>query len=190
MKSIPYIFIIILLVVIFFQRECNSDNQTQVVTSNVFDTIIDTVYLESTSYVPLPIYHDTGSTLILYHSVDTAAILSDYFSRYYYCDTIQNDSVASIIICDTVSRNKIVFRKPMITLYPRTIINTNFLLSDPVPNRKLSVGVQATISSKVYGLSPTIIYQSKKETSISFSYDIVNKSYSFGVFFPLRFKQR
>jgi len=190
MKPAPYIIIIILLVIIFLQRECNTSNQTLVKTNYIFDTIIDTVVLESNVYIPVPIYHDTGSTLLLYQIVDTAAILHDYFSSYYYCDTIQDDSAAFIVVCDTVSRNRIVSRQPFITLYSRLVTKTKLVVSNPIQSRQLSIGLQLAVAKNAYGLSPTILYKSKKNTSLSFSYDIINKSYSFGVYLPLHFNRR
>ena len=71
MKATTYIIILVLLVIIFLQKECNTVNQPLVRTSYIYDTIIDTVVLESNVYVPLPIYHDTGSTILLYQIVDT-----------------------------------------------------------------------------------------------------------------------
>ncbi len=189
MKSTPYIIIIILLVIILLQRECTPRAQTSVKVSYIYDTIIDTVVLESKVYVPVPVYHDTGSTLFVYHTVDTLAILYDYFSSYYYCDTIQNDSIACIVICDTVSRNKIISRQPFVSIYSHLVTRSNIVSPVPAKVRQLSFGAQLNISSASYGFSPTILYKSKKNTSLSFSYDIINHSYSFGVYLPLNFNR-
>ncbi len=189
MKATTYIIILVLLVIIFLQRECNTVNQPLVKTNYIYDTVIDTVVLESNVYVPLPIYHDTGSTILLYQIVDTAAILHDYFSRYFYCDTIQDDSAACIVVCDTVSRNRIVSRQPYVSIYSHLVTRSNIVSQVPAKVRQLSFGAQLNISSTSYGFSPTILYKSKKNTSLSFSYDIINHSYSFGVYLPLNFNR-
>jgi hypothetical protein len=190
MKSIPWFIIVILMIIIAIQHECSNQHQPHVSQTIIIDTVIDTIVNHSTSYYPKFIYCDTGSVKWLSKPIDTASILSDYFSRILYIDTLQNDSNAFVVIVDTISRNRIVYRQKNITLFPRQITKTELIKAANIPSRQLFIGAQVNNASNSYGFSPTILYQSKKETTLSFSYDIFNKSYYFGVYFPLRYSKK
>ena len=57
-------------------------------------------------------------------------ILKDYYTKYFYTDTLDLDSLGNIIIKDTISRNSIVFRQitPNLLL-PTTTITRDSLIS-------------------------------------------------------------
>jgi len=71
----------------------------------------DSIAYEVAHYVPkyiTKVYRLTD-TIKLLTKIDTANILKDYFTKYFYCDTV-NDSTILAIIKDTVSMNKITYR--------------------------------------------------------------------------------
>ena len=89
----------------------------------------NTVVIEKTQYVPkwrtkVTTIHDT-----VLADVDTAFILNDYYSTYAYTDTLSLDSLGSIIINDTISKNSILFRdvQPNIFIPTITVTNTSYL---------------------------------------------------------------
>lgn len=190
MKSIPWFIILALLVVIAIQHECSNQHQPHVSQTILIDTVIDTIVNHSTSYYPKFIYCDTGSVKWLSKPIDTASILSDYFSRILYIDTLQNDSDAFVVIVDTISRNRIVYRQKKITLFPRQITKTVFIKSANMPSRQLFIGAQVVYNPLRYGFSPSILYKTKKGSTISLSYDIINKDIILGIYWPLYFTKR
>jgi len=188
MKKAPWLIIGTLLIVIFLQRiwlpsqKVPKGSQTE----TIYDTIHDTVPYPVTRYVPKPVYKDTGSIKWKWHKVDTTAILKDYYSRHYYIDTLANDSIALIIIQDTVSRNRIISRQKRLTFYPRTIKETTIR---KIPNRrKLFVGLSIGRNPKQFALSPSILYTSRKDNAYAFSYDVLNHDIYLSMYWKLKFK--
>ena len=78
----------------------------------------DTVYVSTVSFdtiiqiKPIPTYITQVSidTAYLYHDVDTAFILKDYFATRYYDDTLKNDSEGYVRLTESVSHNAIFDR--------------------------------------------------------------------------------
>ncbi len=185
MKSAPWIIILVLLGVIFLQRECTPSHECLVCPEIVSDTIHDTIRVPLTHYVPNITYRDTGSTKWRSRSIDTALILSDYFTKYYYQDTLQNDSNAMIVITDTISQNRIIYRHPQITLFP-PIIRVTTVVKIPSPLRsKLFIGLVLGRNPNIFSLAPSLVYQSKKQASYSFSYDLLSGDMFIGVYWKL-----
>jgi hypothetical protein len=54
-------------------------------------------------------------------NVDTSAILDDYFSKYYYSDTLSLDTLGTIVVEDTITENKIHSRVVHPNILQRTI---------------------------------------------------------------------
>lgn len=89
----------------------------------------DTVEVEKTEYVPkivekVVINIDTFST-----PIDTVSVLKDYYAKYFYTDTIQVDTLGSIIVNDTITRNLISFRDVQSNIFipTTTVTNTVYL---------------------------------------------------------------
>ena len=190
MKSIAWLIVFILLIVIFLQRECTSDHQCPVCPDFTYDTIHDTIVYQTTVYTPQLVYRDTGSILWRSLPIDTSQIISDYFARNLYIDTIQNDTNAFIVLTDTISRNRVIYRYPQITLFPHHITETKLINVMPKLKGKVLLGVQLGRNPEQFSFSPSLMYQTKKETAISFSYDILNKDFFFSFYWPLRFKKK
>jgi hypothetical protein len=188
MKSIPYIIITILLLALFLQDKYTPEPKTIFDIQTTTDTIHDTIFKTIHHYTPKPIYTDTGSTKWRWHPIDTNQILADYFARYFYMDTLQNDSNALVVILDTVSQNQIIYRKPQITLYPKTIRQTSVVeVSQPTSN-KIYLGMAIGRNPNQFSLAPSIMFQSKKRV-YSLSYDILNKDLYLGIYWQLSFKR-
>ena len=192
MKSASYIIIIVLLAIIFLQRECNTsidDTDCNHTVEVLIDTIHDTVEILSVQYVPSISYIDTGSVLWKYHTIDTALILSDYFSKYYYQDTILNDTFGLIILRDTITQNKISYRNPHISIYPRLIKQTTLLKQVAPPKAKLFLGLGLGRNLTHFSLSPSLMLITKKETAYSLSYDLLNHDIYFTMYWKIRLRK-
>ena len=188
MKSLPYIIITILLLVLFLQNKYTPEPKTIIDIQTTTDTIHDTIFITIHHYTPKPIYTDTGSTKWRWYPVDTNQILTDYFARYFYIDTLQNDSNALIILLDTVSKNHITYRQPQITLYPKTIKQTILVeVSQPKTN-KVYYGMAIGRNPNQFSLAPTILFNSKNMV-YSLSYDILNKDLYVGLYWQLSLKR-
>jgi hypothetical protein len=188
MKSIPYIIITILLLALFLQHKYTPEPKSIIDIQTTTDTIHDTIFKTIHHYTPKPIYTDTGITKWRWYPVDTNQILTDYFARHFYIDTLQNDSNALIVILDTVSQNHIIYRHPQITLYPKTIRQTSIVeVSQPTSNN-FYLGITIGQNPNQFSLAPSIMFQSNNRV-YSLSYDILNKDLYVGIHWQLSFKR-
>jgi hypothetical protein len=188
MKQTPWIIIVALLVIIFLQRECNHETPHANQTVTLYDTIHDTLPYPVTHYVPKLIYKDTGHVRWQTQPVDTPAILSAYFERHFYKDTLINDTNALIVVSDTISRNRIIYRSPLLRIYPHIIRQTTIITQKAPDRRKLFLGIGAGRNLNRFGFSVNILYLSKKEHGYSFSYDVLNKSFYVGMYWKIKFR--
>jgi|TARA_R110000765_G_scaffold425598_1_gene538862 hypothetical protein len=142
--NLKSIIIAVLIIIIILQQQCSSPFQPfnlnpfnkrieQPVEGMVItkiETKWDTVKIDSLVYIPkwktkIETIHDTIPA-----NIDTLDILKDYYTKYFYTDTLDLDSLGNIIIKDTISRNSIVFRQitPNLLL-PTTTITRDSLIS-------------------------------------------------------------
>ena len=190
MKKIPWSIIVVLLVIIFLQRECTHKTPCTKETEIHFDTIHDTVPYPVVHYLPKIIYKDTGSVKWKSQPLDTPAILRAFFERHFYKDTLLNDTNALIIVSDTISQNKIIYRSPFFRIYPH-IVRQIITIKQKAPNRrKLFLGLGAGSNINRFGLSANMLYITKKEQAYYFSYDVLNKSFYMGMYWKIKFRDR
>lgn len=142
--NLKSIIIAVLIIIIILQQQCSSPFQpfklnpfNKRIEQPVVGTVItkietkwDTVKIDSLVYIPkwktkIETIHDTIPA-----NIDTLDILKDYYTKYFYTDTLNLDSLGNIIINDTISRNSIVFRQitPNLLL-PTTTITRDSLIS-------------------------------------------------------------
>ena len=140
-KDIKTLLIVVLVAIILLMRTCSGSKDGTVITEPIIitETITkwDTLKIDSLVYVPkwrtkIETIHDTIPA-----DIDTLSILKDYYAKYFYTDTLSLDSLGSIVINDTISRNSILFREiqPNIFIPTTTVTNTIF-----VNNREFYVG--------------------------------------------------
>lgn len=190
--DIKTVIIVLLLIVILLLRwctpkpDCPEIGKTTIIETTTYDTIKET----TPEYIPIPgpVSYDTT---YLYHDIDTAAILKDYFASYKYSDTVNLDSV-KLIIKDTVSQNKIKSRSVEYELlFPTktiTITNDRYL-----NRREFYIGPAisgATDGFKFVGIES--IYRSKKNTTFKVNAG-VNENFGvqvgLGMHWKLKFKK-
>ena len=88
----------------------------------------DTISVDSLVYVPKYVTKTEHDTIPA--DIDTLSILKDYYTKYFYSDIIDLDSLGTITIDDTISKNSIVWRKVKPSLYiPTTTITRDSLIS-------------------------------------------------------------
>ena len=130
-KNIQTLLIVVLVAIILFMRTC-SGSKTPTPTSEPITltqtvTKWDTLKIDSLVYVPrwktkVNTIHDT-----ILADIDTLNILKDYYTKYFYTDTLNLDSLGNIIINDTISRNSIIFRKITPNILFPTTTTTNIV---------------------------------------------------------------
>lgn len=128
----------ILLALCIYCRRCGINSVIKTVgrDTTFYITKTDTIYqpkvttITNIVYVPKTNW-DTlwGEPTVIINPVDTAAILSDYYATRFYRDS-QNLKRGSVIISDSVSRNRIVSRR-LQTFNTDTTIRITTLLSPP-----------------------------------------------------------
>jgi hypothetical protein len=109
--NLKNLLIVVLIVVILLLRQCGGKiipGETKIVTKVKTEIEYDTIRESIPNYIPIPEYiYPPADTM--WRDVDTAAILKDYFSTYFYSDIIEDDSL-KITINDSISENKIASR--------------------------------------------------------------------------------
>lgn len=163
--SLPIILIIVLVALLLLQRSCLSPKPGPSPESTVtIDTMIkwDTVRIDKIVYVPkwkikvVPEY-DT-----IFKDIDTLTILRDYYTKYFYQDTVKVETYGSIFIDDTVTQNSIFSRKIKSNLVIPTITITN--TKETLINKRelyLGVGVSGNTTQLNY-LGGELLYKNKK----------------------------
>ena len=188
MNKAPWIIIATLLIVIFLQRFWSPPHfQTDALVTSV-DTIHDTIPYPVTVYKPKLIYKDTGSVKWRSMKIDTLEILAEYYARHYYVDTLVNDSLMQIIVCDTISQNKIIFRKPIVKTFPVLIKETTVIKSNSMRRKRVFAGIGLGRNPGQFGLTGSLLYASKQDQLYSVSFDLLNHDIYFSMYWKIRFK--
>lgn len=165
-KNIQTLLIVVLVVLLFLQRSCSSTpvSEPEVITETV--TKWDTVSVVKTEYVPrwktrIETIHDTIPS-----SIDTVAILKDYYAKYFYTDTIQIDTLGSIVINDTITRNLISMRDVQSNIFiPTTTITNTIYLYKREFYGGFSIG---TTNQAVQNINGELLYVNKKRDAYGF----------------------
>jgi hypothetical protein len=165
-KNIQTLLVVVLAVLLFLQRGCSSTPsvEPEVITEVV--TKWDTVKVEKTEYVPkivekVVVNIDTFST-----PIDTVSVLKDYYAKYFYTDTIQLDTLGSIIVNDTITRNLISFRDVQSNIFipTTTITNTVYLYK-----REFFGGITVGATNQaVQNINAELLYVNKKRQAYGF----------------------
>ena len=191
-KALNYIFIGViasLLMYIFFFQSCNHCPDCP-----EYDIIHDTIPGDSVPYPvkvdkPFPIYRDTGSTQWRDQPVDTNALLADYFARYFYADSITDDTSFLAIILDTISQNRIASRRFLMQNLRPTMINTIVNVKEPDPKRMLFVGVGISGNKDgIKSFGADFVYKNKEDRVFSVGFDLLFKKVNYNIEFCLPLK--
>jgi hypothetical protein len=165
-KNIQTLLIVVLAVLLFLQRSCSSTPPVEPKVITEIVTHWDTVKVETTEYVPkivekVVVDIDTFST-----PIDTVSVLKDYYAKYFYTDTIQIDTLGSIIINDTITRNLISMRDVQSNIFipTTTITNTVYLYK-----REFYGGVSVGANQQmIQNINAELLYVNKKRQAYGF----------------------
>lgn len=165
-NSIQTLLLVVLAVLLFLQRGCSSTPPVEPEVIKEVVTRWDTVKVEKTQYVPkivekVVVDIDTFST-----PIDTVTVLKDYYAKYSYTDTIQLDTLGSIVISDTITRNLISYRdvQPNIFIPTTTVTNTIYLYK-----REFFGGIAVGATNQaVQNINAELLYVNKKRQAYGF----------------------
>lgn len=180
----------VLVAIIILQRMCTGTSICDPETVEV--TTVDTVWNDTTPReitvdVPYPVYKDTGSIRWREMDIDTMEILTEFFSRYYYQDTITDDSTFLCVIMDTVSQNMIRDRRFIFQdLSPRVISTTHVNLKK---KRKLFLGGMLGGSAASIAAGGGLMYQTRRDHAYAYSYDAINKHHLITVYWKISLRK-
>ena len=165
-KNIQTLLIVVLAVLLLLQRSCSSTPPVEPKVITEIVTHWDTVKVETTKYVPkivekVVVEIDTFST-----PIDTVTVLKDYYAKYFYTDTIQIDTLGSIVINDTITRNLISMRDVQSNIFipTTTITNTIYLYK-----REFFGGISVGATNQaVQNINGELLYVNKKRDAYGF----------------------
>ena len=165
-KNIQTLLIVVLAAVLFLQRGCSSTPpvEPEVITEVV--TKWDTLKVTEKEYVPKYIRKTIVDIDTFQAPIDTVSILKDYYAKYFYTDTIKIDTLGTIIVNDTVTRNLISMRDVQSNIFipTTTITNTVYLYK-----REFYGGVSVgSTNQAVQNINAELLYINKKRQSYGF----------------------
>ena len=187
MRGRPIYWLIgVLITIVLLQQTCGNVGtyEDSEVVSVKWDTLITpwdsvpyTVYQDKP--IPYDVYHyqDTGSIQYVWGgtTIDTAALIKDYLSAYYYLDTIINDSSTMLVIIeDTVAGNRITGRRVDFQDLKGDIIITK---TQEIVKRRLKLFIGGTISGDLtsIGAGPSIGILTRKDKLFTFGNNLMGE---------------
>lgn len=165
-KNIQTLLIVVLAAVLFLQRGCSSTPpvEPEVITKVV--TRWDTLKVTEKEYVPKYIRKTIVNIDTFQAPIDTVSILKDYYAKYFYTDTIKIDTLGTIIVNDTVTRNLISMRDVQSNIFiPTTTITNTVYLYKREFYGGISVG---STNQAVQNINAELLYINKKRQSYGF----------------------
>jgi len=135
---------------------------------------IKTVYKKGKDIFHEVILHDTTVRLV---NVDTAALLQDYFAKVIYKDTLRlPDSLGTIALIDTISKNKIQGRVWDAKVKERLVKET-MIVKEPA-RAQLYYGLNAGFNKADYisAVGAGLILKTKKDKIYNFNIGVNNRT--------------
>jgi hypothetical protein len=205
--NIRNIIILVLLGILILSRYngCAGKNvQTKIVkvhgkSYQVIKHKIDTLQIIKKIFIDRPgkdIYHDTTIYVQIPMSIDTLAIIRDYFAKNVYKDTlVLDDSLGIVFIQDTISQNKIVHRTFKANVRERLVNETIYLTE--LPKSQLYYGLEGTFDKidLFKGIGGGLLYKTKSDKIYKFNLGVmsnqndINPYANFGMYWKIKLKK-
>ena len=185
--TFEHIVILILGVALLWLTQCR---RSEPIVDEIIKTEVvtkwDTVEVAKTEYVPKIIEKVVVDIDTFTAPIDTVSVLEDYYAKYFYTDTIQIDTLGSVVINDTITRNLISFRDVQSNIFIPTTTITNTVY----PNRRefyggISLTGQPTQLDFING---ELLYKGKERNAYGVGVGINNELvpiYTFKVFWKI-----
>ena len=165
-KNIQILLIVVLAALLFFQHSCSSTPQVEPEVITEVVTRWDTLKVTKKEYVPKYIRKTIIDIDTFQAPIDTVSILKDYYAKYFYTDTIKIDTLGTIIVNDTVTRNLILMRDVQSNIFiPTTTITNTVYLYKREFFGGISVGGNPQMIQNING---EFLYVNKKRNTYGF----------------------
>lgn len=165
-RNIQTLLIVVLAVLLFLQRSCSSTPKPKPEVITEVEVRYDTIKVTETKYIPKYVEKTVVDIDTFNVPIDTLTILKDYYAKYYYIDTIEIDSLGTIVVSDTVTRNLISKRDVQSNiLIPTTTVNNTVYLNKRELYGGISVSGQPDQINLVGG---ELLYRNKRKQAYGF----------------------
>lgn len=165
-RNIQTLLIVVLAVLLFLQRSCSSTPKPKPEVITEVEVRYDTIKVTETKYIPKYVEKTVVDIDTFNVPIDTLTILKDYYAKYYYIDTIEIDSLGTIVVSDTVTRNLISKRDVQSNLLiPTTTVNNTIYLNKRELYGGISVSGQPDQINLVGG---ELLYRNKRKQAYGF----------------------
>lgn len=165
------------IMILWFYDGCNGRNSTVRTELLHSDTTIVRLYDTVTRIVVVDRPQPADTVKIpVPEKVDTAAILADYFTRYYYRQEV-SDSLLSVTIADTIGENKILSRQFSYRILRPQIIQQII----ESPRSMVLIGASASLKDA----GPEILVLTKRGAGYGVGYGVVSQSVNARFYWPI-----
>jgi hypothetical protein len=176
--DVRHFIILILFIIIFILKSDNNVIIKKEVERTPIEVIHDTIPQEVPIYIKGEnIYHDTIIYVPTFTKVDTLEILKDLYSRNLFMDTIRlNNNQGFVYLMDSISQNKIIYRKWSSLIKPK-IIRENTQTISQIKN-ELFLGIDGSWSQKdwVNSIGVGAIFKTKKNNLYHVGVGVANRT--------------
>jgi hypothetical protein len=196
-NKIPYYLIASLIAIILLQRSCYNNDQIKpkdiIVTDTIWkttkDTVFKTVNIVKKQYIPVDKKEYKPG-----ESIDTCktrfnSLLKDHLARTIYSDTLQLDSLGTIVVRDTVWQNKLYGKRKYIKDYKIPFV-TKTITKREEPRKQVYIGGNAFIGNQGL-LTPGLIYKDRKDrvyqANLGVGFD-GSINYGFGMYWKINLR--
>lgn len=172
--TFEHIVILILGICLLWLTQCR---RTEPIIEEIVKTEVvtkwDTVEVAKTEYVPKIVERVVVNIDTFSIPIDTVSVLKDYYAKYFYTDTIQIDTLGSIVINDTITRNLIAMRDVQSNIFiPTTTITNTVYLNRREFYGGISITGQPTQLDFING---ELLYKGKKRNAYGIGVGINNQ---------------
>ena len=185
--TFEHIVILVLGVCLLWLTQCRrSEPIIEEIVKTEVVTKWDTVEVAKTEYVPKIVERVVVNIDTFSVPIDTVSVLKDYYAKYFYTDTIQIDTLGSIVINDTITRNLIAMRDVQSNIFiPTTTITNTVYLN----RREFYGGISLTGQpTQLDFINGELLYKGKKRNAYGIGVGINNELvpiYTFKVFWKI-----
>ena len=176
--DIRHFIILALLIAILFLQSDKKVKIEKIIEKIPGESIHDTIPQEVPVYIEgEDIYHDTTIYVPTLVQVDTAEILKEFYAKMINMDTIKlNNNQGFLYLSDSISQNKIIFRKWSAAIKPK-IVREQAPPLPPIKNQ-MFIGVDGSWSQKdwVNSLGMGLILKTKKDHLYHVGVGVANRT--------------
>lgn len=157
---------------------------------------IDTVFVKSNDHwhelpveVPVPYKVEVpgapGATITIPAVIDSLAVVLDYYSKRFYQDSLENDSI-KLRLSVTTFKNKVIDWK----VFYKWIAPTMVIKETKTVERQLAfIGVDVFGNGQQFGVFPSLYFDTKRGM-VGYGYDPINNFHKVGVYGKVRLWKR